>query len=357
MNVKTLQTSEHESVHFYSDDDVGLSAVIAIHTTFSGMSIGGCRIKNFSSQESAAAEVLRLSEHMTYKSLLCDLKVGGGKSVILVRPGFKKTPALLKSFASAVNSLGGRYIVSVDMGSDVEDMLSIRKNTPHVIGYNGGGAGDPGVYTAEGVLVGMKSAALRKWSSYTLKGKKVCVIGLGNAGRPLARCLINEGAKLIVSDIDPKKIEEFKGYPGVTLVDPKKAHQIECDILSPCAGGDLFNSETVKELNCQIIAGAANNQLSSEEAGEEIFKRGIWYIPDFAVNAGGLIGVVMNGLRQKNLEETRKKIASIGDLTDIIIQESQRQNQAPSYVAMEMARRKYKKIYSKTKVEKTVDGL
>ena len=353
MNLKTVRYGEHESVHFYSDESVGLSAIIAIHTTFSGCSLGGCRIKSFATEGEAVQEVLRLSEHMTYKSLLCNLQMGGGKSVIVTSPNFKKTPQLLKAFAHAVNSLGGQYIVSVDMGSDSEDMEFIKKTTDYVIGYDQkkGGAGDPGVYTARGVLAGMRTALQERYPDNTsFKNRRVCVVGLGDVGLPLSQQLMEEGAVLIVSDVDKKKIDLVKEYGKVEVVEPEKAHQVTCDIFSPCAGGDVFTEENVKELNCRIIAGAANNQLRSEEEGKALFQRGILYLPDFAVNAGGLIGVVLGGIRKKGLEETYKKVEDIGELIRDILQGSEKQKKPPSQVALEMARKKYNIMYSKTRL-------
>lgn len=102
----SMFSSEHESVHFYSNEKVGLEAIVAIHSTHYGVSLGGCRIKNFNSKEDALEEVLRLSQHMSYKSLFFDLGIGGGKSVILTKEGAQKTPQLLSAFARCVDSLG-----------------------------------------------------------------------------------------------------------------------------------------------------------------------------------------------------------------------------------------------------------
>ena len=346
--------SSHESVHFYKNDTIGLSAIIAVHTTYSGVSLGGCRIHSFDSEEEALKDVLRLSEHMTYKSLLCDLNIGGGKSIISVPKGFKKkTPQLLKAFAEAVNSLKGRYIVSVDMGSDSTDMDILKQNTDYVIGYDDaiGGAGDPGIYTAHGVVAGMRSVFQEKWNTPSLKGKKVVVVGLGNVGLVLCKTLVQEGVELIISDIDSGKVQEVKNLNGnIRAVSPKEAHRTPCDIFSPCATGDIFNEKTVSELQCQVIAGGANNQLSSDTMGKEIFKRGITYLPDFAVNSGGLIGVVNRGLRKKSLEETYKRIQKIETLIQDILKESHKKNTPTSQIAIDMAQKKYEKIYSRGKV-------
>ncbi len=346
--------SNHEGVYFYKNDTVGLSAIIAVHTTYSGVSLGGCRIHSFDSEEEALRDVLRLSEHMTYKSLLCDLNIGGGKSVVIIPKNFKKkTPQLLKAFAEAVNSLKGRYIVSVDMGSDSTDMDLLKKNTDYVTGYNdaSGGAGDPGVYTAYGVIAGMRAVAREKWNKSSLKGLKVTVVGLGNVGQVLCEELLKEGVHLVISDIDEKKVQEIKNLSGdIRVVSPEHAHQESCDIFSPCAAGDVFTETVMGELNCKIIAGAANNQLSSDAAGKELFKRGIVYLPDFAVNSGGLIGVVTRGLRQKSLDETYKRVNQIGVLIQDILQESHRKKLPTSQIASDMARKKYEKIYSRDRL-------
>ena len=341
----------HESVHFYKNDAVGLSAIIAIHTTYSDISLGGCRIHSFNSEKEALTDVLRLSEHMTYKSLLCDLNIGGGKSVIMTYGDHKKkTPLLLQAFAQAVNSLDGRYIVSVDMGSDSADMDLLKKNTDYVIGYDDaiGGAGDPGVYTAQGVIAGMRSAAQKKWSSPSLKGRKIVVTGLGNVGKVLCHKLLKEGSHLVISDIEEQRVQEIKNLSAnVQAISPKSAHQETCDIFSPCATGDIFNEQVISELNCEVVAGAANNQLSMDSVGQEFFKRDILYLPDFAVNSGGLIGVVTRGLRRKSLDETYRRVNRIEVVIQDIIEESYRKGLPTSQIASDMARKKYEKIYSR----------
>ena len=354
VHYKEILSSEHESVHFYSDQKVGLEAIIAVHTTFSGVSLGGCRIAHFSSRNSALEDVLKLSQHMTYKSLLCDLNIGGGKSVILIKDHFRKTPDFFLSFGEAVNALGGRYIVSVDMGSDMQDMETIRKVSNHVIGYSEeeGGAGDPGIYTAQGLLSAMKAVALKQWKSDSLENKKICVIGIGDVGKPLVRMLIKESAHLVISDVDIKKVQAVKDiYPKVEIVNPQFALETPCHILSPCAFGGIFTKESVKKLQCDIIAGAANNQLSHSAVGEDIDKRGIIYLPDFAVNSGGLIGVVLRGLRKQDLDKTYQKINTISQIVRVILEKSKETGLSTHKVALNLAQKRYKKIYSKTKIK------
>lgn len=352
-----LYSTEHESVHFYSNESVGLEAIIAIHSTHSGVSLGGCRIKKFLSKKSALEEVLKLSRHMTYKALLCDLEIGGGKSVILAKRGFRKTPQLLSAFANAVNSLNGQYIVSVDMGSDSEDMKSIHKTTRHVIGYDQkeGGAGDPGLFTARGVLAGMKAAAVEKWASSSLRNKKILVMGLGDVGHPLSKALIELKADLIVSDIDLKKIQALKEYcPNIKVAGPEEIYFTKCDFFAPCAGGSVFTSQNAQDFQCRVIAGAANNQLREDSAGDILHEKGVLYIPDFSINGGGLIGVVTHGLKKQSEQRAFEKIDQIGDLVQNILVQSKKHNLPTHQVALDMAHKKYKTRHLKTKVKRSL---
>ena len=350
-----LNSTEHESVHFYSNEAVGLEAIIAVHSTYRGMSLGGCRIRKFSSRKTALNEVLRLSRHMTYKALLCDLQIGGGKSVILKKRGFRKTPQLLSAFANAVNSLNGQYIVSVDMGSDSEDMRFIRQKTDHVIGYDEkeGGAGDPGIFTARGILAGMRSAAVEKWASPSLKNRTCLVMGIGDVGLPLSRTLIESGAHLIVCDTSLEKLQKIKEYSDkIQVIGPNEIYSTKCDFFCPCALGDIFTAENAKDFQCQIIAGAANNQLHNDSAGVVLHQRGLLYLPDFAINAGGLIGVVTRGLQKKNEQMTFEKVDQIGNLIKNIIQTSKKRNEPTYKTALDMAHKKYKIQHLKTKIKR-----
>ena len=353
--MQSLFSSEHESIHFYSNQEVGLEAIIAIHSTFKGVSLGGCRIKNFSSKEVALEEVLRLSRHMSYKALLFDLEIGGAKSVILSKEGIQKTPQLLSAFARAVDSLGGEYIVSVDMGSDSEDMQYIRTITPYVVGYDEekGGAGDPGLFTSRGVVAGIEKVTQYRWSSSSLKGKKVMILGIGDVGFPLAQELAERGADLIICELNSEKIQKLRQHVSqFKVIDSKEIYNEKCDIFSPCAGGGVFDKKTAPLFNCEVIAGAANNQIQEEEAGKILHERGIVYVPDFAINSGGLIGVVMYGVRKMSKEKTLKKIDQIGDIVQSILKESKNKNKPSDQVALDMAHKKYKIQVSKTKINR-----
>ncbi len=284
----------HERVLLCSNPDVGLRAIIAVHSTVLGPGLGGCRIWPFESDEDALIDALRLSRGMTYKAAAAGLNLGGGKAVIIGDPKTIKSEALFRSFGRYVESLNGLYITAEDVGTDMEDMELILTETRWVTGVAPahGGGGDPSPVTAHGVFQGIKAAAAEHWGEPGLAGKSVAIQGLGSVGYYLASYLREEGAKLFGADIDREQANKAASELGVELVAPDEILEIDCDVLAPCALGAILNAESIPKLRCQIVAGGANNQLADEERdGLALHDRGILYAPDFVINAGGLINV------------------------------------------------------------------
>jgi leucine dehydrogenase len=283
----------HERVLFCSNPDVGLEAIIAVHSTVLGPGLGGLRMWPYSSTEEAFVDVLRLSRGMTYKAAAAGLHLGGGKAVIIGDSKKDKSEALFRAFGRYVESLGGLYITAEDVGTDMEDMEVIHHETRWVTGVSPalGGGGDPSPVTAFGVLQGMKAAAQHKWGDDSLKGKSVAIQGLGSVGSYLAQYLKDEGAKTFGADIDSEVTAQAESELGVEIVPTGEILEVECDVLAPCALGAILNDNSIPRLRCQIVAGGANNQLAGERHGQELHDRGILYAPDFVGNAGGLINV------------------------------------------------------------------
>ena len=279
----------HEQVVHAHDAPTGLRAIIAVHSTALGPSLGGCRIWNYPSEDEALTDVLRLSKGMTYKAALAGLALGGGKSVILADSRSDKTPQMMRAMGRAVERLAGRYIIAEDVGATVADMDEIAKETAHVSGVSSG-AGDPSPWTARGVFLSMQAAARHRWGT-DLKGRRVAVTGLGNVGTNLCLMLHEAGARLVVSDIRAEAVVHVIGHTGAETVAPDRAHRAEADIFAPCALGAALNAETIPEIQAEIVCGAANNQLATPEDGARLAKRGLLYAPDYLVNAGGLISV------------------------------------------------------------------
>jgi len=310
--VEKMETMGHEQVIFCNDKVTGLKAIIAIHDTTLGPALGGTRMWDYSSEEEALQDVLRLSRGMTFKASISGLNLGGGKAVIIGDASKDKTEALMKKFGEYVDSLGGKYITAEDVGMNTKDMEYIREKTKHVTGIpeSMGGSGDPSPVTAYGVYMGMKASAKFKWGSDSLEGKTILVQGVGHVGENLVKHTIEEGAKVYITDINLSKLAEVSKQYGAEIINGAGIYDMDMDIYAPCALGSTLNTNTINRLKCQIIAGAANNQLADEVVhGKMIKDKGIVYAPDFLINAGGLINVYseINGYKkEESLSQTKK---------------------------------------------------
>jgi valine dehydrogenase (NAD+) len=283
----------HEQVVFASDEAAGLRAIIAVHSTRLGPSLGGTRFHPYPDDEAALTDVLRLSRAMTYKAACAGLDLGGGKAVIIGDPATVRSEALLRAFGRAVDWLGGRYITACDVGTTPRDMAIIRRETRNVTGLDteDGGSGDSGIATAHGVHLSMRAAAGVAFGEPTLQGRHVAVQGLGKVGARLVRALVEEGAKLTVADVDADAVGRVEDLPGVEVVGVEQVLYADADVVSPNALGAVLTEATIPRLQARIVCGAANNQLGVDEDADRLRERGILYCPDYVVNAGGLINV------------------------------------------------------------------
>jgi leucine dehydrogenase len=293
--LERLAAAEHEHLLVARGRRSGAHTIIAVHSTTLGPALGGCRIWRYPDLGAAVDDALRLSAAMTLKAAVAGLPLGGGKAVIRLPDGEYRREAVLRDFAEAVNLLDGRYITAEDVGSTSEDMAVLAGLTEHVVGRptTGGGSGDPGDFTAAGVLAAMRAACTEVFGAPDLGGRSVAIIGLGSVGEHLARRLAGLGARLELCDIDPAKRGLAAELGAAWLGEPAAAHAARVDILAPCALGGLLDARRVEELGCRIVCGAANNQLDADERAERLAERGILYAPDFIVNAGGLINVAL----------------------------------------------------------------
>ncbi len=291
--MKSFFASEHEEVICFNDPSVGLKAIVAIHNTQLGPALGGCRMWNYDSYDSAIEDALRLSKGMTYKAAIAGLNLGGGKAVIIANPKTDKSEALFRSYGSFIETINGRYITAEDVGTDVNDMEYIFMETSHVVGVarTHGGSGDPSPWTAKGVLEGLRACVEVKLGKTDLKGLSVAVQGAGHVGQELIELFLMNGMRVYVCDIDRSRCEPFAQRPGVTVVGTDEIYDTDADIFCPSALGAILNEKTIPRLKCKIVAGSANNQLASPEMGDELFRRKILYAPDYAINAGGLMNV------------------------------------------------------------------
>ncbi|HXB37826.1 MAG TPA: Glu/Leu/Phe/Val dehydrogenase dimerization domain-containing protein [Acidimicrobiales bacterium] len=287
-----LSGSEHEDIVAVRRAQSGLRAIIAVHSTLLGPSLGGARFYPYEDEALALHDVLRLSRAMTQKAALAGLPQGGGKAVIIGDPRVVKTPALLRDFAAAIDLLQGRYITAEDVGTNQDDMDLIRETTPFVAGTatSHGGSGDPSAATAFGVVLAMEAAAARLWGG-TLEGRTVCVLGTGKVGGEIIRLLVQRHVVVIASDVDRTKAERALRIGAARVVDPSDALRVTADVFCPCALGGLLTEEIVPDLSFGLIVGAANNQLARSGVADSLAEAGILYVPDFLANAGGIINI------------------------------------------------------------------
>ena len=285
----------HEQVVFCNDAATGLQAIIAIHSTALGPALGGTRFYPYASTADALADVLDLSRGMSYKAALAGLDLGGGKAVIIGDPQTLKGEALLRAYGRFVQSLGGRYYTACDVGTFSNDMDDIARECDFVTGRSiaHGGAGDSSVLTAYGVWQGMRAAATFAWGAPTLEGRTVGVAGVGKVGHHLVTHLVDEGARVVVTDVSPAALDRVRDeHPEVRAVSSTEALVAErLDVYAPCALGGALTDEVVEVLSAEIVCGAANNQLAHPGVEKALAERGIHYAPDYCVNSGGLIQV------------------------------------------------------------------
>lgn len=329
-----IEAMGHEQIVFCQDKTVGLKAIIAVHSTQLGPALGGCRFWNYKTYDDALIDVLKLSKGMTYKASISNLALGGGKAVIIGDPAQLKSKALFARFGQFVETLSGRYITAEDVNVTVDDINHVVHETKHVVGVTNraGGSGDPSPYTALGVFQGIRASLMYKKKIDQLSGVRVAIQGCGAVGGKLAALLHKEGAELVLSDINSLKAKSLAQKLGAEYVDPDDIHKAHVDVYAPCALGGTLNEKTISELNTDIIAGGANNQLlHEEEDGLRLQERGILYAPDYVINAGGLINVY-HEIQGYNEERATKDTLNIYDTLIKIFELAEKEHQA-TYVA------------------------
>ena len=328
----------YEQVLFCTDPGVGLRAIIAIHDTTLGPGCGGVRIWPYTSEQEALQDALRLSRAMTYKSAAADIPLGGGKAVIIADSRTDKSEALMRAYGRFVETLGGRYLTTTDVGSTSRDLEYIHQETDYVVGLptTAGGSGDTSIMTGLGLYMGMKACAKEAWGSDSLRGKKVAMQGFGKVANKAAAHLLEEDTQVVVTDIFDEAMDRARDM-GIKVVEPDKILDVDCDIFSPCALGGVINSESIPRIKARVVAGGANNQLLTEADGEELHRRGVLYAPDYVVNAGGIINVSAEIDAAYSAERAREKTERIYEIMERIISISKAQEVSTAKAADRLA--------------------
>ena len=332
----------HEALHFVTDRNTGLRAIIAMHSTHLGPAAGGTRFWHYADDSEALTDALRLSRGMSYKNAMAGLPLGGGKAVILADKDRTKTDTMIAAFGKAVNKLGGNYVTAEDVGVTVADMTTIATQTKFVAGLpveGGAVGGDPGPHTALGVFLGIKAAVRRALGKDDLSGLHIAMQGAGSVAGGVARHAAAEGARLTIADVAVDRAHALANETGATIVDPSEIMTVEADVFSPNALGAILTEQSIAALSVPIVAGGANNQLATPQDGERLKARGILYAPDYVINAGGIINVSTEYVGDGGPDLVRSRIEAIPGRLEQIWAESESSGRDPAAVADAMAQR------------------
>ena len=336
MQITRLATPTHETVLRVHDANIGLTGFIAVHSTKLGPAAGGLRMRPYDSEDAALTDALRLSVGMTYKNAAAGLPLGGGKAVI-IGDASAKTSAQLLTFARAINTLEGEYWTAEDMGMSPSDMALLATETKYVAGLPDGphASGDPSPITARGIFESIKVTAKHRFGSADLTGRTVAVQGLGHVGTYLCAFLHEAGAKLILADINTKRVAELASKYDAQTAGAHDILTVKADIFAPCAIGAILNADSIAKLNVAAVCGGANNQLATGEDSALLHARGILYAPDFVANAGGIINVATEVLAIDNRAAyVDEKLNAVVDTLDRIFTRAKTMDCSPADVAV-----------------------
>lgn len=342
-----LMAGEYEQVVHCHDPRSGLRAIIAIHSTALGPALGGTRWYPYPDETTALRDVLRLAKGMTYKAAMAGLDLGGGKAVIIGDPARDRSEALLRAYGRFVESLGGRYLTAEDVGTTVDDVEMVARETRFATGRsptNPGGSGDPSIMTAFGTYQGMRAVAEHLWGAPDLTGKHVAIQGVGKVGWHLAKLLHADGAKLTVADVNEANVARCVAEFGCTSTDPGRVHATACDVFAPCALGAAVNDTTLPELACAAIVGCANNILDRPDHAVALHRAGIAYAPDYVVNAGGIINIAEELRGTYIAERARSATLRIFDRTRAILARSVAEATPTTEIADRMAEERVREV-------------
>jgi leucine dehydrogenase len=314
VKITELETANGEYERVAMAEDGDYRGFVAIHNTALGPAVGGTRFWSYTDDDAAIKDLLRLARGMTYKNALAGIPFGGGKSIVLRTDKRVDREAIFRAHGRFVETFAGKYITAEDVGTNPNDMAIVLEETKHVAGLMGR-SGDPSPSTARGVFRALEASAKHRWGADTLTGKTVALQGCGNVGYYLAKNIHAVGARLIVTDVDPAKVDRVVQEFGATAVAPDEIYGSQADVFAPCALGGIVNDETIPQFKVEIVAGGANNQLLESRHGDELSRQGILYAPDYAANAGGMI----NGCRELLGWEPEQSAAKVDEIYNTVL--------------------------------------
>jgi glutamate dehydrogenase/leucine dehydrogenase len=338
--VRVLADDDHERILVRQDRDSGLRLIVAVHSTVLGPSLGGMRLRRYpGGLREGLDDVMALARTMTLKASAAGLNLGGGKAVMLDDGDDEGREARLVAAAEAIEELGGAYVTAEDIGTTTADMDLMAEHTRYVVGRSpeAGGRGDPSPVTAETVFQAIGRGLAAATGTPELDGRRVGVIGLGKVGSALAGKLAAAGATVVACDLVPERAERFADEHGGSVAPSAEALlTMELDVLAPCAAGGLIDDAIARSLDCRVVAGAANNQLTDRAVAETLWRRGILHVPDFLANSGGLIHVSAEWYDEDEAREGQR-IAAAMERLEHAIEDAARADCPPLEVAERQA--------------------
>lgn len=336
-----MSTFDHEQILIRTGPRSGLPVMVAVHSTALGQAVGGCRLWHYATWQDGLTDALRLSAGMTAKCAVAGLDNGGGKTVVAMPEGLELTPSLrrgvLDDVADTIASLDGRYATGPDVGTTPADMAVIGERTSHVFcrPAHQGGSGDSSPHTAIGTLAALRAVGRSVHGTPDLTGRRVAVVGLGSVGERVARLLADEGAVLLLSDIDPAK-RALSAELGASWDDPDQALTADVDIVVPAALGGVLTEQIVPRLRCAAIAGPANNQLTTPAVADRLHDRGIIWVPDHVVGAGGVVHALTVELHRGTTEDAISRVHALGDTVTDLLTTAERTGMTPARAAHDL---------------------
>lgn len=334
-----MKKSKHEQLIFCFNRPTRLKAIIGIHDTTLGTSVGGTRLMEYASEEDAIVDALRLSEMMTYQSASFESDMGGGKAILVVDDGTEADEAYFRAFGRFVEGLKGLFMTFPAFGTSDREFRYVRRETSSVVPMEGSHE-----ITAVGVIWGMKACVRELTGHSSLRGVHIAVQGVGKVGRFLVDELAKEGARITVTDIHYDHIKDVQDrHPHVSVVRPEDILSVDCDVLSPCAVGRILNDDTIPTLRCTVVAGSASDILEEPRHAELLQERGVLYAPDFVIGGAELYQTepeLANAPRERLFEEARR----VYDVMAEVITEAKKEGTTPYRIAVARAARRVGRI-------------
>jgi leucine dehydrogenase len=342
----------HENLLFLQHRESGLRGVLAIHDSSLGPAIGGIRFREYPSEQEMILDALQLSESSSLTAALFGCDAGGGKVVVGMPPA-AKNEAMLRALGAFIEGLNGRYIATEGFGISKDDLLMVSKETGYVAGVTNpaSAVSHATECTATGAYWGLKAAMKVAFGDSSLKNRSIALQGLGKVGLVLLKKLVEEGARVTVSDLRFERVKAAKDQsPEIELVRPEELMKCRVDAIVPCAAGGVLTPEVVAGLHCKVIAGPASKQLGSEDVAELLAQSGIIFVPDFLLSSGDII-VADTELKGYPVEMAHQKAESVFGMVEQLLACAREKKAIPYQIAREtalarmIAVRSLKKIY------------